>query len=163
MAIGSRPEPAQRPMLDIRDLVTATTPGGARAVDGVSLGVAPGQIFTLLGPSASGKTALLRAVAGLDTPIAGSISLDGKTLFSTPANCNLPPAQRDVAMLLQNNTAWPHATVAENVAAGLEGRGYAPAVQRAARIRVRLAKRQPQHGALAVEALDFDAERVGVW
>lgn len=134
MSVVTRPKPAQRPMLEIHDLVMASPlPGAARAADGVSVSVIvePGEFFTLLGPSPSGKTALLRGIAGLDAPVSGSIALDGMQLFSAPANCNVPAEKRDVAMLMQTNGAWPRATVAENVALALEDRGFANAVVRA--------------------------------
>ena len=87
--------------------------GGVRAVDGVSLAVARGEIFALLGPSGCGKTTLLRAVAGFETPERGRIVLDGEDLL------NLPPYRRPVNMMFQSYALFPHLSVAGNVAFGL--------------------------------------------
>ena len=89
-------------------------PGGVRALDGVSLSIAPNEFFTLLGPSGCGKTTLLRAIAGLETPDAGSISLYGQCLDG------LPPWRRPVNTVFQSYAIFPHLTVAQNIAFGLE-------------------------------------------
>ena len=79
----------------------------------VSLEVADGELLALLGPSASGKTTLLRLVAGLDTPDAGSIRADDRDLT------NVPPRSRDVAMVFQSLALYPHLTAGENIGFGL--------------------------------------------
>lgn len=89
-------------------------PGGVRALDGVSITIEPGEFFTLLGPSGCGKTTLLRAIAGLETLDAGSIALYGKSLDG------LPPWQRPVNTVFQSYAIFPHLTVAQNIAFGLE-------------------------------------------
>ncbi|MCX8501829.1 MAG: ATP-binding cassette domain-containing protein, partial [Alphaproteobacteria bacterium] len=73
-----------------------------------------GSFFTLLGPSGCGKTTLLRLIAGFDTVDAGQITLEGKSLDSLPA------AQRPINTVFQNYALFPHLTVGENIAFGLE-------------------------------------------
>jgi spermidine/putrescine transport system ATP-binding protein len=101
------------PAIEGRDLVRVFS-GGVRALDGVSITIRPNEFFTLLGPSGCGKTTLLRAIAGLETPDSGSISLYGQRLDG------LPPWKRPVNTVFQSYAIFPHLTVAENVAFGLE-------------------------------------------
>src|SRR5688500_10802612 len=86
---------------------------GARALDGVDLKVAPGELMVLVGPSGSGKTTLLRLVAGLDEPTVGTISIGGKNL------AGVPPHRRNVALVFQNLALYSHLTVADNLRFGL--------------------------------------------
>jgi putative spermidine/putrescine transport system ATP-binding protein len=90
--------------------------GTARVLDNVDLGVRRGEFVSLLGPSGCGKTTLLRIVAGLLAPDAGSVRLDGEDITRKP------PHHRDVGVVFQNYALFPHLTVAENVAFGLEAR-----------------------------------------
>ena len=76
--------------------------------------------ITLLGPSGCGKTTTLRMIAGLETPTEGMISIDGKVVFDADKGINLPPNKRDVGFLFQNYALWPHMTVYQNIAFGLE-------------------------------------------
>ncbi len=85
-----------------------------RALDGVSVDIAQGEFFTLLGPSGCGKTTLLRAIAGFEPPDAGTILLGGAPLDG------LPPYRRPVNTVFQSYAVFPHMTVAQNVAFGLE-------------------------------------------
>jgi len=94
-----------------------------RAIDDVSFDVACGEFVVLLGPSGCGKTTLLRAVAGLEHPDAGSIRLGGRALFDRGRNLNLPPEDRRIGMVFQSYALWPHMTVAQNVAYPLRMRG----------------------------------------
>src|SRR5215472_16615757 len=75
-----------------------------------------GSFFTLLGPSGCGKTTTLRCIAGLETPDAGTIDVDGRRLFDAAARVNVPVEQRAIGMVFQSYAIWPHMTVAENVA-----------------------------------------------
>ncbi len=108
--------------------------GAVAAVREVTLAVADREFVTLLGPSGCGKTTLLRLIAGFVAPDAGSIRVGGTTL-STPERV-VPPEQRGMGMVFQNYAVWPHKTVYENVAFGLEVRkvARAEARQRVARV-----------------------------
>ena len=88
--------------------------GAATALEGVSLDVEAGEIFALLGPSGCGKSTLLRIVAGLESPDAGEILLDGRDVARVPAN------RRPVNMVFQSYAVFPHMSVARNIGYGLE-------------------------------------------
>ena len=88
------------------------------AVDDVTLSVERGETLVLLGPSGCGKTTLLRVLAGLETPDSGTIILDGKTLTSSAEF--VPAERRRIGMVFQDWALFPHLTVAENVAFGLD-------------------------------------------
>ncbi len=90
--------------------------GTYRALAGISLRVARGEIVALLGPSGCGKTTLLRVLAGLEQPDAGSVSFDGVDVTRMPA-----PARR-VGLVFQHYALFEHMTVFENVAFGLRVR-----------------------------------------
>ena len=87
------------------------------AVDRVSLTIAPGSMTALLGPSGCGKTTCLRMIAGLVDPSGGEIFVNGKPITKVPVH------RRNVGMLFQNYALFPHMSVAENVAFGLQMRG----------------------------------------
>ena len=88
--------------------------GEARAVDDVSVKIEEGELFFLLGPSGCGKTTLLRMIAGLYHPDGGRI------LFGDRDVSRMPPHERNTGMVFQNYALWPHMTVRENLAFGLE-------------------------------------------
>jgi spermidine/putrescine ABC transporter ATP-binding subunit len=90
--------------------------GKTTAVDGVDLHIAPGELFFLLGPSGCGKTTILRMIAGFIQPTSGSIHFDAKNVTNVPVN------KRNTGMVFQSYALWPHMTVAENVAFGLNVR-----------------------------------------
>jgi iron(III) transport system ATP-binding protein len=91
-------------------------------VDDVSFSVADHEMVVLLGPSGCGKTTLLRCIAGLERPDAGRIFIDGEPVFDSDRGLFVPPEQRSVSMVFQSYALWPHMTVAQNVAFGLERR-----------------------------------------
>jgi iron(III) transport system ATP-binding protein len=105
------------PRLEIRDLTRRF--GGRAVVDGVSFGIAAGQVTCLLGPSGCGKSTTLRMIAGVDTPDSGSIRVDGAALWGDgPA---VPPEKRGIGLMFQDFALFPHLDVARNVAFGLKG------------------------------------------
>jgi molybdate transport system ATP-binding protein len=87
----------------------------------ISLRVGPG-VTVLFGPSGSGKSMTLHAVAGLVRPDAGRIAINGRVLFDSETGINVPPQQRRVGFVMQDYALFPHMTVAENIAYGLAGR-----------------------------------------
>jgi molybdate transport system ATP-binding protein len=78
------------------------------------------EIVVLFGPSGGGKSITLQAIAGLVEPHTGQITLNGNTLFDSSAGINLPPQQRHVGYVPQDYALFPHRTVAENIAYGLQ-------------------------------------------
>jgi spermidine/putrescine transport system ATP-binding protein len=100
--------------IDCRGLVKTFGSGAVRAVDGVDLEIRANEFFTLLGPSGCGKTTLLRLIAGFEAQDTGTIHLHGAPLDG------LPPFRRPVNTVFQSYAVFPHLTVAQNVAFGLE-------------------------------------------
>jgi ABC-type sugar transport system ATPase subunit len=96
--------------------LTLTYPNGTRAVNEIHLAIGDGEFLAILGPSGCGKSSLLRLVAGLETPTSGTIAMAGRDVT------RLEPKDRDVAMVFQGLALYPHMTVAENMAFGLEAR-----------------------------------------
>src|ERR1700674_5371804 len=121
---------------------------GARPVlDGLSLAIDRGEVVALLGPSGSGKTTALRLIAGFETPDADG----GRVLVEGQDVSGLPPARRNFGMVFQHYALFPHLTVGENVAFGLEGRSLSRG-----QVRSRVA------AALAlVDLPDYERRRVG--
>jgi len=99
--------------------------GAVRAVDGVSIDIAAGEFLALLGPSGSGKTTVLMSIAGFDFPSDGRILIDGADCTYTPAN------HRNLGMVFQRYTLFPHLSVLDNVAFPLKMRGLAKAERHA--------------------------------
>ncbi|KKB12175.1 spermidine/putrescine ABC transporter ATP-binding protein [Devosia geojensis] len=112
----------------IVEQLVKTYPGsGAPSVDHVDFDLEKGEMLALLGPSGCGKTTILRMVAGLITPTSGRIRLDGRDMAEIPVH------KRNMGMVFQSYALFPHMSVAENVAFGLEMRGV-PKAERAARV-----------------------------
>lgn len=105
------------PRLEIRSLSRSFA--GRRVVADVTLSVAAGQVTCLLGPSGCGKSTTLRMIAGVETPDAGQIFLDGLEVYGP--TLTLPPEARGVGLMFQDFALFPHLTVAANVAFGLAG------------------------------------------
>ena len=97
------------------------------AVNQVDVEVQAGEMLVLLGPSGCGKTTLLRCVAGLDDAQEGRILLEGKPVFDAAIGLNQPTHLRDIGMVFQNYSLWPHMTVQNNVEYPLRARGAASA------------------------------------
>ncbi len=94
--------------------------GGFTAVENLNLEIEDGAFITLLGPSGCGKTTTLRMIAGLETPTSGEITIGGTVVFSSQKGINISAAKRDIGFLFQNYALWPHMTVYQNIAFGLE-------------------------------------------
>ena len=107
--------------------------GAMRALDDVSLSIAPAEFFALRGPSGSGTTTCLRLIAGFDRPTHGKILLDGEDVTA------IPPFDRSVNTVFQDYALFPHMSVAENVAYGPKVRGVA----------------EPERKRLALEVLEL--------
>jgi putative spermidine/putrescine transport system ATP-binding protein len=93
--------------------------GTLKALDGFTLHIEPGELVALLGPSGCGKTTALRILAGLDEATHGTVSVGGQDVSNVPAN------KRDMGMVFQAYSLFPHLTVLDNVAFGLKMRGKA--------------------------------------
>ncbi|MGH3389687.1 MAG: ABC transporter ATP-binding protein, partial [Actinomadura sp.] len=91
--------------------------GGVKAVDGLNLEIRDGEFMVLVGPSGCGKSTALRMIAGLEDISGGSISIGDRVVN------DLAPKDRDIAMVFQNYALYPHMTVEQNLAFGLQLRG----------------------------------------
>jgi iron(III) transport system ATP-binding protein len=111
------------PALEVTDLVVEYD--GTTALRGVSLRVGRGEVLALLGPSGSGKSSLLHAVAGFLVPVRGTVRLGGTTVAGgRPGHGRpLPPERRDLAVVFQNYALWPHLSALDTVAYPARRRG----------------------------------------
>src|SRR3989454_3572760 len=106
------------------DDVSKTYGDGFRAVSDLNLDVQDGEFVVLVGPSGCGKTTALRMIAGLEEITGGQIRIGERVVN------NLPPGDRDVAMVFQNYALYPHMTVAENIGFALRMHKVPKPVQR---------------------------------
>ncbi|MFT4135795.1 ABC transporter ATP-binding protein [Microbacterium sp.] len=121
------PDPSSPPRAAARGVETVDVTkryGEAIAVDDLTLTIEPGEFLSLLGPSGCGKTTTLRMIAGFEHPDSGDIRIGGTSVVS------LPPYRREVNTVFQAYALFPHMTVAENVAYGLQQRRVPKAEQR---------------------------------
>ncbi|MBW8872551.1 MAG: ABC transporter ATP-binding protein, partial [Leifsonia sp.] len=100
--------------VELRDLVRDF--GGGAGLCGFDLVAAPGELIALLGPSGCGKTTALRSLAGLERVDSGSILIDGSDVTDEPTS------RRDLGMVFQSYSLFPHLTVGQNVEFGLRMR-----------------------------------------
>ena len=98
--------------------VTKVYPGAVTAVKDASLTVGDHEFLVLVGPSGCGKSTLLRMVAGLEEITAGTIQIGGRVVN------DVPPKDRDIAMVFQDYALYPHMTVEENMSFGLRLRNF---------------------------------------
>src|SRR6186997_3569074 len=105
---------APKPHIEVENLEVYF--GAVPAVRGVSFTVLHGEQLTLLGPSGCGKTTTLRAIAGLEKPVAGEIRIDGAPIYSAARDIHVPAEKRGLSMVFQSYAIWPHMTVFDNVA-----------------------------------------------
>lgn len=106
--------------VDLRLIDIRKSYGAVPAVRGVSLDVPAGTMLSLIGPSGCGKTTTLRVVAGLERPDSGQIHTGDRLL--TDGSTVTPPEARDMGMVFQSYALWPHMSVGENIAFGLQCR-----------------------------------------
>ncbi len=106
-----------RPLVDIRLESLSTRGGVPPGLDSISVHIRYGEFFTFLGPPHSGKTDVLRAVAGFMPVTGGRVLVDGQDIAA------LPPGRRDVGYVFQEGALWRHMTVRQHVAFGLEAHG----------------------------------------
>jgi iron(III) transport system ATP-binding protein len=111
----------QTPILHLDHVTRQFAEAAEPAVDDISLVLNQGDILALLGPSGCGKTTLLRLIAGFEQPQQGTIMLAGHPVAGNGQW--VPPERRDVGMVFQDYALFPHLTVAENVAFGLQRQG----------------------------------------
>jgi multiple sugar transport system ATP-binding protein len=100
----------------VLDQVDKVYPGGVKGIDGLNLAIADGEFMVLVGPSGCGKSTALRSIAGLEDITAGTITIGSRVVN------DLPPKDRDIAMVFQNYALYPHMTVEQNLAFGLQQR-----------------------------------------
>ncbi len=118
------PDLAVAPATDLAISGLTKVFGTSTAVDGVTLRIRAGEMVALLGPSGCGKTTTLRMIAGLVEPTEGDVLIGGARVTHIPVH------RRNIGMLFQNYALFPHLSVAENVAFGLQMRGLAKAAIR---------------------------------
>src|ERR1700684_4366035 len=98
--------------------------GATKALDGLSIEIAPGELVALLGPSGCGKTTALRIVAGFESADTGEVLIDGRDVSGVPA------AKRDMGMVFQSYSLFPNMSALDNVGFGLRMRKASGTVRR---------------------------------
>jgi ABC-type glutathione transport system ATPase component len=114
-AITSKGTAGTMAPVEIRDVRKAF--GSTHVIHGVTIDIQDGEFVILVGPSGCGKSTLLRMIAGLENITGGEIRIGSKVVN------NVPPKERDIAMVFQNYALYPHMTVADNMAFSLKLRG----------------------------------------
>ena len=131
--------------------------GEHAALDGISLAVRDGEFFSLLGPSGCGKTTLLRILAGLDLPDAGSVAIGGADMRDVPAH------RRPVNTVFQSYALFPHLTVRDNVSFGLRmKRVPPPEIERRVARAMELVRIEPLSGRFPSEISGGQKQRVAL-
>lgn len=105
-----------KPIVSIENLHKRFCKGSVCVANDISFSINEGEIFTILGRSGSGKTTLLRMLSGLENPDSGTICIGDKVVYD--AKTNLPPNQREIAIVFQNYALLPHLSIAQNIAFG---------------------------------------------
>ncbi|RUA08845.1 MAG: hypothetical protein DSY82_06500 [Flavobacteriia bacterium] len=107
------------PIIELKNITHAY--GKKRVLQNISLNIEPGKLTCLLGGSGSGKTTILRLIAGLEIPEKGEIYIENK-LVTNDSNILIPSNKRNLGFIFQDLALWPHFTVFENIAFGLKER-----------------------------------------
>ena len=89
-----------------------------KIIKNISFGIEKSDILVLIGPSGSGKTSLIRCITGLESPDDGEITISGKNIFGN--NINIPTEKRDIGIVFQDFTLFPHMNVVENISYGIK-------------------------------------------
>lgn len=118
-ADGGTPRADAGPALKVVSLVKSY--GDVEVLKDISVSIAPGEFLVLVGPSGCGKSTLLNCIAGLEETTAGRIDIAGRDVT------NLPPRERDIAMVFQSYALYPTMSVADNIAFGMKVRKMAKA------------------------------------
>jgi len=103
--------------VEVQRISFAYEPNEAPVINNLSFSMEKGETVGILGPSGSGKSTLLRLIAGLETPLTGTVKIDGRTVVDQ--HTFILPEKRGVGMVFQDYGLFPHLTVAENVEFGL--------------------------------------------
>ncbi|MGQ0812385.1 MAG: ABC transporter ATP-binding protein [Nitrospiraceae bacterium] len=131
--------------------------GHTLAVDSVSLEIRRGEFFSLLGPSGAGKTSVLRMVGGFERPDAGEVLIDGRSM------ADVPPNRRPVNLVFQSYALFPHLSVFDNVAFGLEMQRVSRAdIPSRVRSALDMVKLSTKHGRLPSQLSGGEQQRVAV-
>jgi iron(III) transport system ATP-binding protein len=141
-------------MAELRVDDLAVRHGAREILKGVSLIVPPGKVAAVLGGAGSGKSTLMRAIAGFQTPHRGSIGIGEKVLFDAAAKIDLPAEARGLGIVFRSYALWPDRTVAENIGYGLELRAQIGLADVAGRYPEQLSGEQQQRVAV-VRALVY--------
>lgn len=118
-SIESSPAAAQGVAIELRQLRHSC--GGHAVLQGIHLQIAPGEVLALLGPARCGKTTVLRLLAGLEALHGGEVWMNGHCVAG--AGQSLPPRQRELGLVLQDQALWPHMSLQANVGFALAMRG----------------------------------------
>ena len=110
--------PSSAVSVSAKNIALSYDGGKSYVLKDINLEIAPGEFFSLLGPSGSGKSTLLRLIAGFNQAQSGQLLIGGEDVSRVPAHL------RNVGMVFQSYALWPHMTVAQNVAFGLEERRW---------------------------------------
>lgn len=147
---------AAEPIVRIVD-VCKSYDGGPNVIEGLNLDIARGEFLTLLGPSGSGKTTTMMMLAGFEFPTSGSIFV-GDRLIN-----DVPPERRNAGMVFQNYALFPHMTVAQNIAFGLEMLGKPKAdISRTTAEMLALVKMEPMAGRKITQISGGQQQRVAL-
>ncbi|WGV28192.1 ABC transporter ATP-binding protein [Halotia branconii] len=119
-------------ILRLENITLKFSPKAVPVIAGVTLTLASGEVLGLLGPSGCGKTTLLRIIAGFESPQTGTVEIAGRVVANK--STWIPPEQRHVGMLFQDYALFPHLSVRENIAFGLQSTKMSDRQQRVAEL-----------------------------
>eukprot|EP01036_Dinobryon_divergens_P061470 gene61470-biopygen3652 len=160
-AVSSAPGPLVAGLVMARDV--SKTFGSRKALDGVSVSVAAGEMVALIGPSGSGKSTLIRAITRLNDPTSGEVLMDGRNLLAASSDELIEIRRHKMGMVFQNFGLLPHRNVLDNVAFPLEVSGSDRASREAkAREMLKLVGLEGREGYFPRELSGGQQQRVGI-